>query len=104
MAHRLCRTQILLEPEQQAWLKQTAQREGRTVSEVIREIVQEVRMMRTEETSPSGDPLEEIRRSRQEILARRGGEPLELDAAALIQGVRDERDEEILAAVHASRH
>jgi len=46
--------------------------------------------------------LERIRRRREAILARRGGKPIDGDAAELINQMRDERDEEIWRAVRDS--
>jgi hypothetical protein len=49
------------------------------------------------------EQLEDLKRHREEILAERGGKPLELDMAELIRAGREERDEEILAAIKLSR-
>ena len=47
--------------------------------------------------------IESVRRTREEILARRGGEPLNVNVADMIRQMRDERDEEILAAAFPPR-
>jgi len=41
--------------------------------------------------------LDELDKNREEILARRGGKPIEIDPAELIDESREERDDELLS-------
>ena len=96
MAARMHRTQILLEPEQHQALGQIAQKEGRSVSNVVRKIVQHALEQHEEERQATiarrMEAMERIRQHREEILARRGGKPLDFDAVEEINQARDERD------------
>ena len=104
MAEHLRRTQILLEPEDYERLAALARREGRSLSEVAREIVHHALRPREERRSPEERQrllaqLEEVRHHREALLAEHGGVPLEMDVADLIRAGREERDREILAAI-----
>jgi predicted DNA-binding protein len=94
------RAHLLLEPEQHRILAQIAEREGRSVSDLTREIVQagiEQRQQRyAVERKRRLQALERARQVRQVILAERGGEPLKLDIPALMDELRDDRDDKIL--------
>lgn len=94
------RTHLLLEPEQHRSLAQIAQREGRSVSDITREIVQEGINQRQQsyavEMNKRLQALERARQVRQAILAARGGEPLNLDIPALMDELRHDRDDQIL--------
>ena len=83
MAERMHRTQILLEPSQHQALGQIARREGRSVSDVVRKLVQRALEQREEERQATiarrMEAMERIRQHREEILARRGGKPLDFD-------------------------
>ena len=94
------RTHLLLEPEQHRILAQIAQREGRSVSDITREIVQEGIDQRQQsyaiEKKRRLQALERARQVRQAMLAARGGEPLDVDIPALIDELRNDRDDQIL--------
>jgi len=47
--------------------------------------------------------LDELDKNRDEILARRGGKPIEFDPAALIDESREDRDDELLSQLAADR-
>jgi predicted transcriptional regulator len=93
------RAQILLEPEQHKKLTEIAARENRSVSDVVREAVAEYVVARTEEDVREKrlKGLAEIKKFREEILKRRGGKPIEIDTVELINLMREERDNELLA-------
>jgi predicted CopG family antitoxin len=103
MAEKLYRAQILLEQEQHKALSEIATREGRSISEVVREIIRcelerrecdaEERRLRQRET------LERVRRHREEVLREWGGKPLEVDLVAELNEMRDERDARIMAGI-----
>ena len=101
------RAQILLHEHQHKALSQLAEREGRSISALVREMVDqelERRNQAKEELLRQRlENLELIAKHRQEILASRGGKPLDVDIAALINQNREERDAEILAAIGLDR-
>jgi predicted CopG family antitoxin len=107
MAERMVRTQILLEPNQHEELAEIAHREGRSVSDLVREIIREQleqrRRMRDAEVKRHLDALDRIREHREAILARRGGKPLEKDVVEVINQMREERDAEILGNTIVAR-
>ena len=94
------RTQILLEPEQHHTLVKIAKKEGRSVSGMVREIVQRYLEEQDDETTIRHRlaALERIRKHRAEMLVRRGGIPLSVDIVPLIHQMREDRDEQILSA------
>ena len=100
------RTQILLTSEQHRALVEIARREGRSISALVREIVQkELDQRRVNEEDPSArkqrrlDALERIREHREAILRENGGKPLDINVVELINQMREERDAQILAAI-----
>ncbi|MFH0802345.1 MAG: ribbon-helix-helix protein, CopG family [bacterium] len=95
------RAQILLEPEQHKKLAEIAAREGRSVSDVVREAVAEYVVTRTQESVREKRlrGLEEIKKFREEILKRRGGKPIEIDPVELIRQMREERGDELFNVV-----
>ncbi len=107
MAGHLQRTQILLEPEQHAALAEIAAREGRSISDVVRDLIRE----RLAPRSPAGNTaserqlvaLEPIQRHRAEILAESGGEPLAWDVVGDINQMREERAAESWAVLTGHR-
>jgi predicted DNA-binding protein len=96
MGQRLHRTQILLEPEQHRALGQIAREERRSISHVVREIVERAleqrRQQEDAELQRDLSALERIRQHREEILAERGGKPLEYDVVEAINQAREEQD------------
>jgi Arc/MetJ-type ribon-helix-helix transcriptional regulator len=96
MADRMYRTQILLEPAQHQALGQIARDEGRSVSDVVREMVRHVLAQRQQqedvELRRDLEALDRIRQHREEILASRGGQPLDFDPVEAINQAREEQD------------
>jgi hypothetical protein len=93
MAERLYRTQILLEPVQHRALREMAEREGRSVSDVVREMIRR-ELDRTDDRDAAQRrlaALEKIQRDGDEMVARRGGNPWRVDVAELINELREER-------------
>src|SRR5438309_9826898 len=101
MAERLHRTQILLEPEQHRALTAIAQGEGRSVSDLVREIVaQQLEQLKNAINADQKrhlEALERIRAFREAILAERGGQPIDIDVVEMINQMREERDARNLA-------
>jgi predicted DNA-binding protein len=94
------RAHLLLEPEQHRLLAQIAEREGRSVSDLAREIVQEGIEQRQQlyavEKRKRLQALDRARQVRLAILAAHGGQPLDLDIPDLMEGLRNDRDDQIL--------
>ncbi len=103
MGERLHRTQILLEPEQHRALSEIAEREGRSISDVVREIIRQQldkrKMDIDEAVRRDLEVLERIRKDREAILQRRSGKPIEIDTVELIEQMRKDRDERNLAGL-----
>jgi predicted DNA-binding protein len=100
MAERFHRTQILLEPEQHRILTERARREGRSLSDLVREMVDlQLRQGEDDLLARRLDALERIRQHREAMLARRGGQPIQIDAAELVNEVREEQDERNLTGL-----
>lgn len=106
MGNRLHRTQILLEPEQHHALTQIASREGRSLSDLVREMVKEQLEQRKQAEEAKfqrrREALERIRLHREEILRERGGKPLDFDVVEVINQMREERDEQNLFGITRS--
>jgi hypothetical protein len=107
MGTRLHRTQILLEPAQHEALTTIARREGRSMSEVLRRIIdgelerrEATRTTRVEERLAA---LERIGEHRAAILAARGGVPIDFDIVKEMNEMRDERDAEIMSNLNDAR-
>jgi predicted transcriptional regulator len=101
------RAQILLEPEQHKKLAEIAAREKRSVSDVVREAVAEYMVTQEKTREAQEDVFARIRRHHEEMLARRGGKPIEIDTVELINQMREERDNELLARMgteQSNRH
>ena len=95
MSSSLYRAQILLENEQQAQIAELAQRQGRSFSELMREIVQIYLDEQEALSQTRQSAFEQLKAHRDEMLARRNGKVLELDAAIMIDALREERDDEL---------
>ncbi len=98
MAERMQRTQILLEPKQHQQLSQLAQSENRSMSDVIREMLDAQLELRNREASELLQrrvaALQRIAAHHQAILEKRNGEPLPIPVQQLIDQMREERDEQ----------
>lgn len=103
MGERKYRAQILLEPEQHKALADLAQRRGTSISQVVRDIVGEYLVEQDTEVERRLAAIERIREHRAEMLAERGGKPLDIDFAALIEEMREERAEELYANLFGGR-
>jgi hypothetical protein len=99
MTQRLYRAQILIEQKQRKTLAQIARAEGRSMSDVARELIR--LGLETRNDSPEARwqrrarALAQAAELRAAILRRRGGQPFDLDAAGLIRSMREERDASI---------
>lgn len=88
----LHRAQILLDKDQHAQLERLARGSGRSISEIVREMMDEylTRVSEDEEARRSLAAIDQLSVLRQRIERRHG----RLDAS-LLDGLREERDEEI---------
>ncbi len=97
MGDRLRRTQILLEPEQHRALAELAKREGRSISEMAREILgRELEARKQAEDAVSRrrfEGLERVRKLRAEIVEENGGQLIDFDVVESVNRMREERDE-----------
>lgn len=97
MAGRMHRTQILLEPDQHRELTNIARREGRSISDIVRDMVRQQLQQRTQietaELDRQLEALERIREHRRQLLAERDGRALDADVVNLIHNMREARDE-----------
>jgi len=97
MGERLQRTQVLLEPEQHEALTRLAAEEGRSLSSLVREAVEEylTDKGRNEEYELQAAALQRIREHLAQMLVRRGGRPIEEDLTDIINEQREERVREL---------
>jgi hypothetical protein len=106
MGDRLHRTQILLEPEQHRALTELAKREGRTISEVVREMLgRELEARKQAEDAvlrQRFEGLERVRKLRAEIVEENGGQPIDFDVIEAVTRMRDERDERNLTGTDST--
>lgn len=108
MAERFHRTQILLERELHRTLAERANREGRSLSDLVRKLLWE----KLDEQDQAEhailqrrlEGLECIRQHREEMLARRGGQPIDFDVVEAINQMREEQDERNTPGISASRN
>lgn len=101
MTARLQRTQILLEPDQHRALSELASAEGRSLSDLVRELLTEQLAQRAQDRAAlrrrhlAG--LEVIRGHREAFHQRRGAADSLPDPVSLIDQLREERDAELTA-------
>ncbi len=100
MGTKLYRAQILLRPEQHRAIVEIARREGRSISEVVREMIEAQLQQRAQGAlARQLEAMERIRKHREEMLAQRGGKPLDIDTVTMIEQVREEQDERNPASI-----
>jgi hypothetical protein len=89
------RAQILLEPEQHRTLAELAEREGRSISDLVRESVQAYLVKRERETRREREQqaLDKLAEIRARIQARHG--ILDVDLVAEIREERDRDNERV---------
>lgn len=94
------RTHLLLKKEQHRALERLARQEGRSVSEVARDLIQSGLEQRQRERFQLQEQrmlaLEKARMIRERILNKRDGKPFDFDVNEIINEMREERDDQIL--------
>ena len=101
MSKTLYRAQVLLEIEQQAQIAELAHQQGRSFSDLVREIVQKYLDEQDELSRERQSAFEQLKAHRAEMLAKRNGQALELEVAILINEMREERDDELTSSLSA---
>jgi hypothetical protein len=106
MSKSMYKTQIVLEPEQHKVLAEIAEREGRSIADVVREMV--IQQLERHKVTQEADKqrqlegLERVREFREELLKERNGEPIDFDTVEAINQMREERDARNLAILTGS--
>jgi predicted transcriptional regulator len=97
---KMHRAQILLDPDQHDALAEIAQRDGSSISEIVRNVVESWLIERRQEESTRGqlEALDTIREHRQALLDQHKGQPLNIDLSNLIEEMREKRDDELRAS------
>jgi hypothetical protein len=101
MGRTLYRTQVLLEIEQQAQIAELAHQQGRSFSDLVREIVQKYLDEQDELAGRRQSVFEQLKAHREEMLARRNGQALVLEVTTIINEMREERDDELASSLSA---
>ena len=98
---KMHRVKIFLDHKLLSALLKIARKEGASISEIIRTELKEWLTERQEQDMLNKrlKDLQVIENHRQEILARRGGKPMDFDAAEMIERMRTERNNELMASV-----
>jgi formamidopyrimidine-DNA glycosylase len=107
MAERMHRTQILLEPAQHEWLVGTARVEERSVSDLIRKMIDrqindantKLRLTKVRRLAA----LDRISQRREKLLEEMGGQPISGDTVEMINRIREERSDEIFGTLTGRR-
>ncbi len=97
MAEKLYRTQLLLEPEQHQALARMSEQERRSISEIVRGMIQQ-QLDERKRASEAGtkrriEALVKIREHREDMTTRRGGKALEIDVTGMVRHMQEEQDE-----------
>lgn len=107
MSDPLHRTQVLLRKDQHRALSELAASRRTSLSELLRDLVDEQleRQRRSAEAQIERRlrALSEIESHSRDLLERRGGVTLDVDPAALIHEMREERDDEVAIRLGAGR-
>jgi len=103
---KMHRAQILLDPDQHKVLGEKAQREGTSISEIVRQAVDQLlNAERTERIIRKRlQALDEIEQDKQAILDRRKGVPITADPSEILDQIRANRDDELLANAFDDHH
>lgn len=100
------RAQILLDPQQHRALREIAKRQGRSISSLVRDMINE-QLIRLKEEQDSRirhymAVIDTVRDHRQAVLDKRGSRALAVDIANIIQENRTEQNGRIVEAVRPS--
>jgi hypothetical protein len=103
--NKMHRAQILLEHDQHQELAQIAQREGTSISEIVRDAVSQWLAERNHDEilRRRMEALERVGQHREVILTRRDGKAIEIDVPTVIEQMREDRDDELLSNAFGNR-
>ena len=97
---KMHRAQILLDPEQHKVLRDIANRQGRSISSVVRDLLnKQLNKLKTSEKDQIRhyrSVVDNIEEHRREIIIRHGNSPITADITGIIEKNREERDDNIL--------
>ena len=96
MKEKLKRVQMLIKPEQHRTLAEIADRQGKSVAEVTRVVINLglTALQREDELSKRTEALERARLLRQKMRKARG-KPLEIDITTALREIREKRDDQL---------
>ncbi len=107
MAERMHRTQVLLEPAQHEWLVGLARTEERSVSDLIREMVDHQIQERELEAEATKQrqliALARIAQRCEEMVEEMGGQPIIVKGTDVIDLIREERSAETFETLTGRR-
>lgn len=89
---RFYRTQILLKPDQHRRLREIARREGRSISEVSRDLLEYALSARERALEFRLQRIYAAHEVAERILQERDGQPIDVDVVALLHEARQERE------------
>jgi hypothetical protein len=96
------RAQILLDPHQHRALRELAKRQGRSISSVVREMINDqlVRLKREQDSQVRHHlaVIDRIRDHKRAVLEKRDNRPIAVDVVKIIDKNRAERDGSIVKA------
>ncbi|HEY83642.1 MAG TPA: hypothetical protein G4N96_00815 [Chloroflexi bacterium] len=100
--------QILLTPEQSQALTTIAQGKDQTIFELVEQIFQEAidrkQPTQSQELQQQLEALERVKLHKAKMLTERGGKPLSINLPAVLQEIREERDEYNVNSLVTHRH
>jgi hypothetical protein len=94
----LYRAQILLTPQQHQQLRQIAQNETRSISEVTRDLLDIALQQRKQNVAAQLGYVQRARETANRILQERNGTPIEIDLVSLMNTAKEERSHAISRA------
>jgi len=95
MAEKMYRAQILIYPDQYKKIRQIAERENRSISEVSRELLTYALQGYQKETYIHLDKIQAADKVSESIFEKRHGQMIELDSVELLNLTRQERTDEL---------
>lgn len=95
MKERLYRAQLLLQPDLHRRLRQIARREGRSISDVSRDLLEYALTQREKERTARLERVRALRQAAEQIRLELGGNSVDVNIVELIREEREERVREL---------
>lgn len=95
MRERLYRAQLLLQPDVHRRLRQIARREGRSISDVSRDLLEYALTQREKERTARLERVRALRQAAEQIRLELGGNSVDVNIVELIREEREERVREL---------